>query len=148
MKVLVVDDIAGNLKLLRVTLEGEGIAVGEAVDGVTALAALRGDKFDAVISDILMPRMDGYRLCREIRLDPRLRDLPFIAYTSTYLSPGDEQLALRSGADRYLRKPAPVGILLRMLDELLQPGFVSRSESQPPDDPLVMHEYNTVLVRK
>src|SRR5687768_9713582 len=100
MKVLVVDDIASNLKLLRVTLEAEGITVGEATDGIAALAILRGEKFDAVISDILMPRMDGYRLCREIRLDPKLHQLPFIAYTSTYLSSGDEQLALRSGADR------------------------------------------------
>src|SRR3984957_566362 len=112
MKVLVVDDIASNRKLLRVILEAEGAIVGEAADGIAALAALAHEKFDAVISDILMPRMDGYRLCREIRRDPRLRDLPVIAYTSTYVSAGDEQLALRSGADRYLHKPAPAAVLV------------------------------------
>ena len=148
MKVLVVDDIASNRKLLRVTLETEGVVVDEAADGVAALAVLEHEKFDAVISDILMPRMDGYRLCREIRRDPRLRDLPIIAYTSTCLSPSDEQLALRSGADRYLRKPVSVEVLLRSLTELLQSGAPNRPVSLPPDDPLVMHEYNAVLVRK
>jgi signal transduction histidine kinase len=92
--------------------------------------------------------MDGYRLCREIRRDPALRDLPFIAYTSTYLSPGDAQLAFRSGADRYLHKPASAEVLLRALAELLQPGGAIRPPSLAPDDPLVMHEYNAVLVRK
>jgi len=148
MKVLVVDDIASNLKLLRATLEAEDVTVGEAADGVAALTVLGHEKFDAVISDILMPRMDGYRLCREIRSDPRLRDLPIIVYTSTCLSPGDEQLALRSGADRYLRKPASVEVLLRSLTELLKPGAPIRSVSLLPADPLVMHEYNAVLVRK
>jgi signal transduction histidine kinase len=148
MKVLVVDDVASNLKLLRVTLEAKGITVGEATDGVAALAMLRGETFDAIISDIFMPRMDGYRLCREIRRDPKLGNLPFIAYTSTYLSPGDEQLAFRSGADRYLHKPASTEVLLGALAELLQPGGAIRPPSLVPDDPLVMHEYNAVLVRK
>ena len=66
MKVLIVDDVASNLKLLRVTLEAEGVTVGEATDGVAALSALESEDFDAVISDILIPRMDGYRLYREI----------------------------------------------------------------------------------
>jgi signal transduction histidine kinase len=148
MNVLLVDDIASNRKLLRVTLEAEGVSVGEAADGVAALAVLQNEQFDAVICDILMPRMDGYRLCREIRRDPRLRDLPVIAYTSTYVSPRDEQLALHSGADRYLHKPVAVEVLLGTLTELLQPGAARRTESSPPDDPLVMHEYNSVLVRK
>jgi signal transduction histidine kinase len=148
MKVLVVDDTASNRKLLRAVLEAEGVTVGEADDGFRALKALEREKFDAVISDILMPRMDGYRLSREIRRDPRLCNLPIIAYTSTYLSPGDEKLALRSGADRYLRKPAPVEVLLRTLAELLRPGGVPRPASLPRDDPFVMDEYNAVLVRK
>ena len=69
---------------------------------------LAGEKVDAVVSDILMPRMDGYRLCHEIRSDDRLRDLPVVIYTSTYTSPSDEKLALNLGADKYLTKPAPV----------------------------------------
>ena len=148
MKVLVVDDIESNRKLLRATLEAKGLTIGEAADGVAALAALGNHAFDAVISDILMPRMDGYSLCREIRRDPRFCHLPVIAYTSTYVSEGDEQLALRSGADRYLRKPAPVETLLLTLQEILQPGAARGIGSSLSQDPFVMHEYNSALVRK
>jgi PAS domain S-box-containing protein len=148
MKVLIVDDSDSNRKLLRLTLEAEGVTVHEAVDGVTALEALLREEFDAVISDILMPRMDGYRLFREIRRHPRLRNLPVIAYTSTYLTKGDEQFALQSGADRYLHKPAPAAVLLSALADLLRPGPTRRSEPAEPDDPGVMKEYNATLVRK
>ena len=148
MKVLIVDDSASNRKLLRVTLEAEGITIGVAGDGIAALELLRSEAFDAVISDILMPRMDGYRLFREIRRDLQLREMPIIACTSTYLSPDDEKFALRSGADRYLSKPAPADVLLRLLNELLQPGVIRHSESPVSDDPLMMNEYNAVLVRK
>src|SRR3989442_7043952 len=67
MKLVIVDDIAANRKLLRVTLEAEGHTAFEAADGVEALQLLAREKVDAVVSDILMPRMDGYRLCHEIR---------------------------------------------------------------------------------
>ena len=63
MKLLIVDDHDLNLKLLRAQLEGEGHAVLEASDGVEALEVLDRETVDGVISDILMPRMDGYRLC-------------------------------------------------------------------------------------
>ncbi len=148
MKVLVVDDIASNRKRLRVSLEAEGVTIGEAADGVAALVALENEKFDAVICDMVILRMDDYRVCREIRHDPRLRNLPVIAYTSTYVSSGDEQLALRSGADRFLSKFSPAEVVLRTLAELHPLGTARRSNSSPFDDPLVMHEFNSVLVRK
>jgi lactoylglutathione lyase len=96
MNLLIVDDHPTNLKLLRAQLEAEGHAVFEANDGVDALAVLERQRVDAVISDILMPRMDGYRLCHEIRKHARLRDLPIIIHTATYLSPGDEKLVEES----------------------------------------------------
>ena len=67
MNLLIVDDTPTNLKLLRAQLEAEGHAVFEAHDGVDALALLERQRVDVVISDILMPRLDGYRLCHEIR---------------------------------------------------------------------------------
>ena len=108
MNLLIVDDIPTSLKLLRAQLEAEGHAVFEAYDGVDALALLERQRMDAVISDILMPRMDGYRLCHEIRKSDRLRDMPIVLYTSSYTSPSDEKLALDLGADKYLMKPASV----------------------------------------
>ena len=59
--ILIVDDHASNLKVLRATLEAEGLSVFEAENGVEALALLERESVDAIISDILMPRMDGYR---------------------------------------------------------------------------------------
>ena len=67
MNLLIVDDLATNRKLLRVTLEAEGHNILEAADGVEALQILARETVDAVISDILMPNMDGFRLCHEIR---------------------------------------------------------------------------------
>src|SRR6185437_14450015 len=69
MNILIVDDNPTNLKLLRAQLEGEGHAIIQAADGIEALGMLAREKVDAIISDILMPRMDGYRLCNEIRKD-------------------------------------------------------------------------------
>jgi CheY-like chemotaxis protein len=67
MKILVVDDVAVNRKLLHATLEAEGHTVVSAANGLEALELLEREPVDAVISDILMPRMDGYRLCHELR---------------------------------------------------------------------------------
>ena len=98
MNILIADDIALNRKLLRAMHEAEGHTTLEAADGIEALQILAHDKMDAVVSDILMPRMDGYRLCHEIRTNERLRDLPIVIYTSTYTSVSDEKLALDLGA--------------------------------------------------
>src|SRR6185503_19201645 len=104
-----------NLKLLRFILESDGHTVFETLDGVEALALLERQPVDAVITDVLMPRMDGYRLCQKIRKHPRLHDLPVIIFTATYNSPGDEKLAMDVGADKYLMKPAPTEAVLRTL---------------------------------
>src|SRR5579872_5366402 len=117
MNILVVDDIAVNRKLLRAMLDAEGHTAVEAADGVEALQILYRVKVDAVISDILMPRMDGYRLCHEIRTNERLRELPIVIYTSTYNSASDEKLAFSLGADKYLKKPARVEAILAALHE-------------------------------
>ncbi len=149
MKVLIVDDIELNRKLLRVNLEAEGIETCEAADGLAALAVLEHEKADAIISDILMPNMDGYRFCRAVRQMGDLRDLPFIFYTSTYTSPGDEKLALDCGADRYLKKPAPAAEIVSALRSLSEPARSPSSAPRPvADEAFVMKEYNEALVRK
>jgi two-component sensor histidine kinase/CheY-like chemotaxis protein len=117
MKLVIVDDIAINRKLLRVTLEAEGHTALEASDGIEALQVLSRERVDGVISDILMPRMDGYRLCNEIRANRHLRDLPFVFYTATFVSAVDEQMARNVGADKYLTKPASVETILAALNE-------------------------------
>jgi len=148
MKVLIVDDNETNRKLLRVNLEGEGISTFEAEDGVEALARLSGEKADAIISDILMPRMDGYRLCQEVRKDKAHDGTPFIIYTSTYTSADDEKLALDCGADRYMKKPAPLAAMMNALRELVERKNHRAPGADRPGELLVMREYNEALVRK
>jgi CheY-like chemotaxis protein len=147
MKLLIVDDIDANLKLLRVTLAAEGHAILEASDGIEALQILAREDVDAVLSDILMPRMDGYRLCHEIRTSERLRDLPIVIYTSTYLSSSDEKLALSLGADKYLKKPAPLQTILTALHEAIaMPHAMPRPEAWQEVE--VLKEYSDRLVAK
>jgi PAS domain S-box-containing protein len=149
MKVLIVDDIALNRKLLRAILAAEGHSVLDAEDGLAALEILERETIDAVISDILMPRMDGYRLCYEIRKNQKLKAIPFIAYTSTYTSPLDEKVALDFGADKFIIKPAPATDILSALHEVMQNGNGRRAKQlQEPQELLAMREYSEALVRK
>ena len=149
MKILVVDDDEGNRKLLRVTLEAEGHHTVEARDGVEALAVLEREAVDGVISDILMPKMDGYRLCVEVRRNPRFSSLPFVIYTSTFTSPGDERLAREVGADGYVKKPATLQALVEALHraaatERKQPPRVAKRQ----EELLLVREYSNLLVKK
>ncbi len=149
MNLLIVDDYAGNRKLLRAQLESEGHAIVEAANGVEALAALEESAFDAVISDILMPNMDGFRLCREIRSSEKHQAMPLVLYTSTYNSPGDRQLADTVGADCYVLKPAPTAVILKAVEDASTRAR-SRSYAGGPthDEAYVLKQYNEALVRK
>ncbi|MBI3850708.1 MAG: PAS domain S-box protein [Verrucomicrobia bacterium] len=149
MNILIVDDIAQNRKLLRAQLEAEKFTAFEAADGWEALAVLDREKIDAIISDILMPKMDGYRLCFEVRRSKQLREIPFIFYTATYTSPGDEKLCLDLGADKYVRKPASVAVILAALHEVTNGG--ARRAPRPSvslEETDVLKEYSERLVRK
>jgi len=141
VKILVVEDHPTNRKLLKAQLEAEGHDVIETRDGVEALEALHRDGADVVISDILMPNMDGFRLCHEIRRSPVHSQLPFILYTSTYNSPADRQLAVTVGADGFVTKPAPVAVLRRAIEQA-----TARANGSAPA-PLTEHDENYVLKR-
>jgi CheY-like chemotaxis protein len=147
MKLAIVDDNATNRELLRERFEVLGHSTFEAADGVEALQILAREKVDAVVSDILMPRMDGYRLCHEIRTNGRLRDLPIVIYTSTYNSPSDKKLALSLGADKYLQKPAPFETILIALHEAIAMQH-TRALPEAWQEVEVLKEYSDLLVTK
>jgi signal transduction histidine kinase len=115
MNILIVDDQALDRKLLHAILRAEGHAVEEACDGIEALQFIESHTVDAVISDVLMPRMDGYRLCSEVRKRKEFQSLPFIHYTASYTSPSDEKLSFDLGADVFLRKPAAAQAIIEVL---------------------------------
>jgi signal transduction histidine kinase len=149
MKILIVDDNAANLKLLRVNLEAEGHSSLEAADGVAALQTLEREPVDAVVSDVLMPRMDGYRLCHELRQSKKFRHLPFIVYSSTYTSPADEKLARDFGADEFIKKPSSIRVILDAVKRLTATAR-ERTEGSAGAvaEFLVMKEYSELLVGK
>jgi CheY-like chemotaxis protein len=149
MKVLVVDDNAVHRKYLRILLTAEGYTILEAEDGQAALETLERETIDAVISDILMPRKDGYRLCHDIRQNQKLKTIPFIAYTATYVSPSDEKVALDFGDDRFLTKPTPPEVIIKTLQEAIKNTHTrSGKESDGDQQLLAMREYSEALVRK
>ncbi len=147
MNILIVDDHATNRKLLAVTLEAEGHTTLEAADGVAALQILTRKKVDAVISDVLMPGMDGYRLCYEIRHHEEWKTLPFMFYTATYNSPSDEKLALDLGGDGFLSKPAPTETIIEKLNYIVSAQHRSRPGVEITKGD-VLKEYSERMVTK
>ncbi|HXH90011.1 MAG TPA: PAS domain S-box protein [Thermoanaerobaculia bacterium] len=146
LKILIVDDVAVNLKLLRVRLEGEGHSIIQARNGVEALKVLDAEGADVIISDILMPVMDGYRLCHEVRRSERFKDIPFIIHTATYTSPADKELSLGLGANSYLHKPASAQDLMSAISNALNTRHQKPSLSL--DGMEVLNQYSERLVSK
>lgn len=148
MKILIVDDSPTNLRMLRAQLELENFEVFEASDGVSALEALDREGADAIISDILMPRMDGYRLCQEVRRSKRWQNLPFLFYTGTFISAPDEKLCYDLGGNKYLQKPASSRAIVTALREAAESGAKIPSLDDPLSETDVMKEYSERLVAK
>ncbi len=151
-RVLVVDDIEANRYLLRSLLEGHGYTVAEAIHGAEALDLARTAPPDLVVTDILMPEMDGFEFCRRWHEDGALRRIPFLVYTATFTEPEDERLALELGADRFLAKPQTAEVVLEEVRELLE--RVPRSgdgEDPAPPGPVsdsLLRKHNEALLRK
>ncbi|MDX8400460.1 MAG: response regulator [Gallionellaceae bacterium] len=114
-KLLIVDDDARNLFALTKALRAKGFVVEVAADGAKALELLSQDHFSAVLTDIMMPDMDGYALIREIRA-LGYSDMPIIAVTAKAMQ-GDDVLCIQAGANAYLSKPVDMGALLKLLNK-------------------------------
>lgn len=147
-RILLVDDKPENLLYLRTLLEASGHAVETAVHGLDALSKARARRPDAVISDLLMPVMDGYTLLRHWRTDESLRRVPFLVYTATYTEDDDERLALDSGADAFLRKPAEPQVLLAHLRDALARPHRNPEELGTAQESDLLKLYNERLIRK
>lgn len=104
-RVLVAEDSLTSRLLLKHILEGAGCEVETAADGLAALSLLRQRRFDALVSDIEMPQLDGLALTARVRADPRTAELPVILVTSLQ-TPAERERGLQAGADAYLTKGA------------------------------------------
>lgn len=105
MNILVAEDNEASRRLLQKQLRAAGHAVESASNGKEALELARRNSPDVLITDILMPEVDGFQLCMEWKQDGRLKDIPLVFYTATYTSDEDEAFALSLGADAFVRKP-------------------------------------------
>lgn len=112
-RVLVVDDDPSVRALLNTMLSLEGLEVAEAADGVAALGLADVMRPDVILLDIMMPRMDGYEVCRALKERP---DPPKVVMVTAKTAQEDELAALAAGADGYIRKPFSPAQILRAVD--------------------------------
>ncbi len=145
--ILIVDDIVPNRYLLEMLFKGLGYETLSAEHGAQAWELVQQHPVDLVVSDILMPVMDGYELCRRMKTSVTLRRIPFLFYTATYMEAKDEAFALSLGAEYFLRKPMEPEALAQIVGEML-----ARAETKPPAEPECDLEYlgkrSDVLSRK
>jgi len=104
MRVLIVDDDHYIRGLLRALLEKEGLECHEAEDGLEALSAARELHPDLMILDVMLPGLDGYKICRMLKYDEKYSDISIIMVTSRS-APTDKETGYYTGADVYLTKP-------------------------------------------
>ncbi len=116
---MVVEDVPDILTLLDTTLKFKGYRVVTARNGQEAFEIIKKDKPALVITDILMPKMDGFSLVHRLRVDLETRNIPVIFLSATYVAPEDVSFALTIGATRFLEKPVNLSEFLPMIEELL-----------------------------
>ncbi|HLA28969.1 MAG TPA: response regulator [Syntrophales bacterium] len=118
IKILIVEDSLTQAEGLKHILEEQGHQVIHAMNGKDAFAILKDQEPDLIISDIVMPEMDGYELCRRLTMDDRWRDIPVVLVT--YLSdPRDVIRGLEAGASHYIRKPYEAKYLLSLIKRII-----------------------------
>jgi CheY-like chemotaxis protein len=117
--ILIVEDTPNVLELLDVTLRFKGYPVVTATNGQEALDRIRRERPALVITDILMPKMDGFTLAHSLRKDPRTLAIPIIFISATYVSSEDKAFAMRLGAVRFIEKPVDTEDFLLSVAEVL-----------------------------
>jgi two-component system cell cycle response regulator len=118
--ILVVDDNIDKLNLLETALNQAGYHVRTALDGVEALALVESYQPDLVITDVMMPRMDGYELAQRLRADPRTKFIPVIMQTAAGYKAEDTRRASEAGALGYITDPTDLDLLLARARTLLE----------------------------
>jgi two-component system, cell cycle sensor histidine kinase and response regulator CckA len=148
--ILIVDDNKENLYMIDVLLQKNGFEIDSACNGKEALEKARMTPPDMIVTDILMPVMDGFTLCREWKADEKLGRIPFVFYTATYTDQKDIELGLSLGADRFLMKPMDPKALLETLIEVFTENKRKKPEQTDytKEEIDVLKQYNEVLFHK
>ena len=153
LNILLVDDIQENLELLQDVLAENNYTSVLARNGVEALAKLRHERVHLIVADAMMPKMDGFQLCKEVRNLPGCAAVPFIIYTGNYIDETDQRLARSIGVDRYVVKYAGLGALVDAVNELVQQRY-GRLAVQPVaaaeqiDEHAFLEQHRAIVIRK
>jgi len=147
-KCLIVDDQEQNRYLLDVLLRGNGYETSTAQNGAEALNKAHDNPPDIVITDLLMPVMDGFALCKAWKSDRQLRSIPLVIYTATYTEPKDEAFALSLGADRFLIKPQNPETLMEELNTLLKNVPSRTGSGRDTSDEAFLKGHHEIIIRK
>ena len=132
INILIVEDSPTQTKLLRLILEENGYTVDSAPNGVKALECIRAKKPDLIITDIVMPEMDGFALCKALKVDPNLRFIPVMLLTSLS-DPQDVIKGLQAGADNFLTKPYEDTFLISCIQYIFSNQELRRGNSSGPE---------------
>lgn len=148
-KTLIVEDRAPDRKLLAAHFARMGYEVVQAADGAEGLRLAREIRPDLIISDVMMPKMDGFQLLREVRKAPEIGEPCFVIYSSVYDSSRDRQFALDSGADGFIVKPKePEAFWSELGDILKECQKCGRWEGALPSEEEYLKKYSRVVGRK
>jgi len=148
-KVLIADDSPLVLRMIEKTLEGAGLSVVTARDGLEAIEKALSEDFGLVILDVMMPRMNGYQACRLLKSEPTTRGIPVVILTSKD-QPADRFWGLETGADYYVTKDANPERVLDLVRNILA-GEKERAPAPRPGPPTevdVLTRVNDLLDRK
>jgi len=143
---LVVEDIPDILSLLKATLEFKGYRVVTAREGTEALEEIARERPALIITDILMPKMDGFSLVHQLRLNLETRDIPVVFLSATYVAPEDKSFALNLGVIRFIEKPVDFDQFLPTIASLLEQG--EKAASEPLNELEFYDEYRKRLETK
>ncbi|HEX9388802.1 MAG TPA: response regulator [Anaerolineales bacterium] len=122
---LIVEDVPDILRLLEETLKFKGYNAVTARNGQEALDLIQRERPALVITDIMMPKLDGFGLVHRLRINPETRDVPVIFLTATYVALEDKAFALNIGVTRFIEKPVNFEKFLETIDQLLTQGAPS-----------------------
>ncbi len=149
MTILIADDYEENLYLLKILLQGHGYEVVSAANGIQAWKLLETHPIDLIISDILMPEMDGFQLCRKVKTHDTFHQIPFIIYSATYTSDKDKAFAMKLGANRFIEKPCEPDVMITAVKEELNHGKTSLpGDAETLSDKQALEMHNERLIKK
>ncbi len=153
LTILIVDDVEENLELLQDLFTESGYNTISAHSGVEAFEIFNRETVHLIIADAMMPRMDGFQLCKKVKENPKNAKTPFIIYTGNYVDEEDQELARNVGVDRYIMKYAGLATLIEAVKEVTLQSYGIQVDQTPEpaagiDDQSFLEKHHTLVSKK